>query len=39
MLAATVFVVEQPLAVIEDGLNTTDELAGSPEAENVIVPV
>lgn len=39
ILTATVLVVEQPLAVIVDGLKLTDELAGSPDALNVIVPV
>ena len=39
MLTATVLVVEQPFAAIEAGLKETDELAGSPVAENVMVPV
>ena len=39
ILTAIVLVVEQPFAVIVEGLKTTDELAGSPAAEKAMVPV
>ena len=38
-LTVTVLLIEQPFAVIVVGLKLTDELAGRPDALNVIVPV